>query len=52
MRAIAPGSFGLRLSFADIGQTMARHLGVGPLHAGTAWDPLSPAASAPPAARS
>jgi phosphopentomutase len=52
MRAIAPGSFGLRLSFADIGQTIARHLGVGPLHAGAAWDPLSPAASAPPAARS
>jgi phosphopentomutase len=52
MRAITPGSFGLRLSFADIGQTIARHLGVGPLGAGTAWDPLNPAASAPPAARS
>lgn len=39
-----PGSFGLRTSFADIGQTIARHLGVGPLGAGRAWDPASPAA--------
>ncbi len=52
MRGITPGSFGLRSSFADIGQTIARHLGVGPLSAGEAWDPLTPAASAPPAARS
>ena len=52
MRGMTPGSFGLRLSFADIGQTIARHLGVGPLGAGTAWDPVNPAASAPPAARS
>lgn len=52
MPGIAPGSFGLRLSFADIGQTIARHLGVGPLGAGTAWDVLTPAASEPPAARS
>jgi phosphopentomutase len=52
MPGITPGSFGLRLSFADIGQTIARHLGVGPLGAGTAWDVLSPAASEPPAARS
>jgi phosphopentomutase len=52
MRGVTPGSFGLRLSFADIGQTIARHLGVGPLGAGTAWDPVNPAASAPPAARS
>jgi phosphopentomutase len=52
MRGIEPGSFGLRLSFADIGQTIARHLDVGPLSAGTAWDVASPAASAPPAARS
>lgn len=52
MPGITPGSFGLRLSFADIGQTIARHLGVGPLGAGTPWDVLSPAASEPPAARS
>jgi phosphopentomutase len=52
MPGMVPGSFGLRLSFADIGQTIARHLGVGPLAAGTPWDPLSPAASAPPAERS
>ncbi len=52
MRGMTPGSFGLRQSFADIGQTIARHLGVGPLSAGTAWDLLNPAASAPPAARS
>ena len=44
MRGMTPGSFGLRQSFADIGQTIARHLGVGPLAAGTAWDPLNPAA--------
>jgi len=44
MPGIAPGSFGLRLSFADIGQTIARHLGVGPLGAGTAWDLAIPAA--------
>jgi phosphopentomutase len=52
MPGMQPGSFGLRLSFADIGQTIARHLGVGPLGAGTAWDPANPGASAPPAARS
>jgi phosphopentomutase len=52
MRGFPPGSFGLRRSFADIGQTIARHLGVGPLAAGEAWNPLSPAVSAPPAARS
>ena len=37
MRGITPGSFGRRKSFADIGQTIARHLGVGPLDAGEAW---------------
>ncbi len=37
LRGMAPGSFGRRHSFADIGQTVARHLGVGPLTAGTAW---------------
>jgi phosphopentomutase len=52
MRGIVPGSFGLRQSFADIGQTIARHLGLGPLGAGTAWDPLTPGASTPPEARS
>ena len=44
MPGIVPGSFGLRKSFADIGQTIARHLRVGPLGAGTAWDITSPAA--------
>ena len=44
MRGMTPGSFGLRQSFADIGQTIARHLGVGPLGAGTAWDVANPAA--------
>lgn len=43
MPGIIPGSLGLRTSFADIGQTIARHLGVGPLGAGTAWDVASPA---------
>ena len=52
MRGITPGCFGLRRSFADIGQTIARHLGVGPLQAGEAWDILNPAASEPPAAHS
>jgi phosphopentomutase len=33
----APGSFGRRASFADIGQTIARHLGVAPLAHGTSW---------------
>ncbi|WP_373503995.1 phosphopentomutase [Aestuariivirga sp.] len=37
IRGITPGSFGRRKSFADIGQTIARHLGVGPLDAGEAW---------------
>jgi phosphopentomutase len=32
-----PGCLGLRLSFADIGQSVAAHLGVGPLASGTAW---------------
>jgi len=31
------GSIGLRLTFADIGQTIAGLLGVGPLHSGTAF---------------
>ena len=44
MRGMTPGNFGLRQSFADIGQTIARHLGVGPLGAGTAWDVANPAA--------
>ena len=37
IRGLRPGSFGLRKSFADIGQTLARHLNVGPLGAGEAW---------------
>ena len=37
MPGMAPGSFGLRRSFADIGQTIARHLRIGPLAAGDAW---------------
>jgi phosphopentomutase len=37
MRGMTPGSFGHRKTFADIGQTIAAHLGVGPLGAGKAW---------------
>jgi phosphopentomutase len=37
MQGMKPGSFGHRQSFADIGQTIAAHLGVGPLGAGVAW---------------
>ena len=33
----APGSIGHRKAFSDIGQTIARHLGIAPLGAGTAW---------------
>jgi phosphopentomutase len=33
-----PGPIGRRKAFADIGQTLARHLGIGPLGAGTAWN--------------
>ena len=32
-----PGSLGIRKSFADIGQSIAAHLGVGPLGSGVAW---------------
>jgi phosphopentomutase len=42
MRGMRPGSFGLRRSFADIGQTIACHLGAGPLGAGTAWNLTRP----------
>jgi phosphopentomutase len=35
---IIPGSFGRRSSFADIGQSIARHLNIPPLAHGTAWD--------------
>jgi len=35
---LKPGSFGRRDSFADIGQTIARHLGIPPLARGTAWN--------------
>ena len=44
MRGMTPGSLGLRLSFADIGQTLARHLSVDPLGAGQAWRLTNPAA--------
>ena len=40
MRGMTPGSFGHRKTFADIGQTIALHLGVGPLGAGKAWSIL------------
>jgi phosphopentomutase len=33
--ALAPGSAGVRKSFADIGQTVATHLGIAPLDEGT-----------------
>jgi phosphopentomutase len=33
----APASFGRRDSFADIGQTIAKHLGIDPLAHGKAW---------------
>ncbi|MCC9622828.1 phosphopentomutase [Thalassospira sp. MA62] len=35
--AIAPGPFGLRETFADIGQTVADHLGIAPLEVGTSF---------------
>lgn len=34
---IAPGSIGRRESFADIGQTIAKHLSISPLANGVAW---------------
>jgi phosphopentomutase len=34
---MAPGSIGRRESFADIGQTIARHLGMAPLDHGKSW---------------
>ncbi len=34
---VAPLSLGIRSTFADIGQSIAKHLGVGPLVAGTAF---------------
>jgi len=34
---ITPGAFGHRTSFADTGQTIARHLGLAKLGAGEAW---------------
>lgn len=34
---IAPGKIGRRPTLADIGQTIARHLGIPPLVSGTAW---------------
>ncbi|MGE0237565.1 MAG: phosphopentomutase [Parvibaculaceae bacterium] len=34
---VAPGSFGRRGSFADIGQTIAKHLAIAPLAHGKSW---------------
>lgn len=34
---LAPRALGVRKSFADIGQSIARHLGIAPLAAGEAW---------------
>jgi phosphopentomutase len=36
-----PGSLGVRKSFADIGQSIARHLGIAPLGAGEAWSSIA-----------
>lgn len=45
MKDMVPGSFGHRNTFSDIGQTIAKHLGIAPLKAGEAWDiPVSPSA--------
>lgn len=35
--AMKPGSIGRRKTFADIGQTIASHLGIPPLGTGTSW---------------
>jgi phosphopentomutase len=35
---IIPGAIGRRATFADIGQTIARHLDIAPLAHGTAWN--------------
>lgn len=37
MPGMTPGGIGHRKSFSDIGQTIAKHLGIGPLGAGEAW---------------
>jgi phosphopentomutase len=36
-KGMVPGSFGRRSSFADIGQTIAKHLGITRLSTGLAW---------------
>ena len=36
-KGMKPGSFGKRETFADIGQTIASHLAIPPLGAGTSW---------------
>lgn len=38
---LRPGNHGLRTSFADIGQTLARHFGLPPLACGTAFERLA-----------
>jgi phosphopentomutase len=37
MRGMAPGSIGARASFADTGQTIAKHLAIAPLAKGESW---------------
>ena len=37
MKGMAPGSIGARSSFADTGQTIARHIGIAPLAKGESW---------------
>ena len=37
MMGMTPGSIGQRKTFADIGQTIAAHLAIAALKAGTAW---------------
>jgi phosphopentomutase len=36
-KGMKPGSFGHRKTFADIGQTIASHLGIPPLGTGKSW---------------
>ena len=36
-KGMKPGSFGRRKTFADIGQTIAKHLSIPPLKTGTSW---------------
>jgi phosphopentomutase len=38
MKGVKPGPVGHRKTFADVGQTIAAHLGIPALSAGTAWN--------------